>query len=291
MSLRRTLRPELALDTPSVSDGSPALECSRPGVGMNGTRHASSLSDEIVGQILAAPSLVLLLDYDGTLVPIASAPHLAVPTTDLIELLRQVVARSHTAVHLVSGRQASTLEAWFGGIPMTLWAEHGFFRRSPDRHHWESLAQIPDEALSRIVPTLEHFTTATPGSFLERKRASVAWHYRKVEAQFGTHQAERLRAHLDEALCGGVLEVLSGSKVIEVRLQGVTKASVARSILETEFLHQTIVAIGDDRTDEEMFAALPPEAITIGVGRPLRSARFQVDTADDVRSLLGRLVG
>jgi trehalose 6-phosphate synthase/phosphatase len=149
------------------------------------------------------------------------------------------------------------------------------------------LSETPEEALSRILPVLELFTAVTPGSLLERKRASVAWHYRMVEPQFGTHQADRLRAQLDEVVARLPLEVLEGSKVIEVRPRGVTKALVSKSILEMP--DQTILAIGDDRTDEEMFAALPPEAITIGVGRLLPGARFQVGSSDDVRSLLGRL--
>jgi trehalose 6-phosphate synthase/phosphatase len=247
------------------------------------------LPEHVIDEVVTASDLVLLLDYDGTLVPIADAPNLAVPNTALIELLWKVVGRARTTTHLVSGRPAATLEAWFGGIPMTLWAEHGCFRRSPDRHHWESLVDIPDTAFSRVLPTLELFTRVTPGSFVERKRASLAWHYRRVEAQFGTHQADRLRAQLEEDLDGGPLEVLTGSKVIEVRLRGMTKAIVPRSILASPFPDQAIVAIGDDRTDEDMFEALPPEAITISVGRSLRSARFQVDTTDHVCSLLSRL--
>lgn len=247
------------------------------------------LPDRVVDEAAAASELVLLLDYDGTLVPIADAPNLAVPNTELIELLWKVAARRHTTIHLVSGRPAATLEAWFGGFPMTLWAEHGFSRRSLDRHQWESLVQIPEEALSRVLPTLELFTGVTPGSFLERKRASVAWHYRMVETQFGALQADRLRAQLEGELRGGPLEVLTGSKVIEVRLRGVSKAIVATAILDSPLPDRAIVAIGDDRTDEEMFAALPPHAITISVGRLLPSARFQVETTDDVRSLLRRL--
>lgn len=247
------------------------------------------LLERVVDEVAAGTELVLLLDYDGTLAPIADAPHLAVPDTELIELLWKVAARPCTTLHLVSGRPAATLEAWFGGFPITLWAEHGFSRRSRDRRHWELLAAFPEDALSRVVPTLELFTGVTPGSFLERKRASVAWHYRMAESQFGAHQADRLRAQLDDELRGGPFEVLTGSKVIEVRLRGVTKARVATAILDSPRSDRAIVAIGDDRTDEEMFAALPPHAITISVGRLLRNARFQVDTPDDVRSLLRRL--
>src|SRR5215471_13672591 len=97
------------------------------------TTDAGRLPEPVVDEVVAANGLVLLLDYDGTLVPIADAPNLAVPDTELIDLLWKVAARRHTTVHLVSGRPAATLEAWFGGIPMTLWAEHGFCRRSPDR--------------------------------------------------------------------------------------------------------------------------------------------------------------
>ena len=52
----------------------------------------------------------------------------------------------------------------------------------------------------------------------------------------------------------------------------------------------TIVAIGDDRTDEDLFAALPPEAITIRVGPGATKARFRLDGVAGVRDLLRSLL-
>ena len=76
---------------------------------------------------------------------------------------------------------------------------------------------------------------------------------------------------LGDLLSNQPLEVLEGKKVIEVRLRGVGKGVVAQRI-EAEIEGSVIVAIGDDRTDEELFRALSPSSLTVAVGRPWTSA-------------------
>ncbi|HSE97348.1 MAG TPA: bifunctional alpha,alpha-trehalose-phosphate synthase (UDP-forming)/trehalose-phosphatase, partial [Blastocatellia bacterium] len=72
-----------------------------------------------------AERLLLLLDYDGTLVPFAVTPELAPPDDELKELLRKLAERPSTSLHILSGRTRSTLEKWFGDLPVALYAEHG----------------------------------------------------------------------------------------------------------------------------------------------------------------------
>ena len=90
-------------------------------------------------------------------------------------------------------------------------------------------ATAPADWMARILPILEQFTDSTPGSQIEVKSASIAWHYRGAQREFGARQAHELRMLLGDALSNQPLEVLEGKKVIEVRLRGVSKAVVARS--------------------------------------------------------------
>jgi trehalose 6-phosphate synthase/phosphatase len=234
--------------------------------------------------------LSVLLDYDGTLVPIARSPELAAPDAALLELLRELAQRPYTAVHLVSGRPRETMDEWFADVPVTLWAEHGFWYRSSPTSEWQQAELPATDALRRIYPILEQFTTTTPGSLIEEKSASVAWHYRMAEPEFGARQAHELRMVLGDSLSNQPLEVLEGKKVIEVRLRGVSKAVVSHRVVAEQDPLATVLAIGDDRTDEDLFGALPDTSVTIAVGTGRTQARYYVDDYRAVRNLLRMLL-
>ncbi|MGE3840138.1 MAG: bifunctional alpha,alpha-trehalose-phosphate synthase (UDP-forming)/trehalose-phosphatase [Vicinamibacterales bacterium] len=231
----------------------------------------------------------LLLDYDGTLVPIARAPELATPDPELHSLLAALVALENLRVEIVSGRPRDALEGWFGDLPIDLWAEHGFWHRPSRQERWQPAGRIDPRWPDRLLPILEQFTLGTPGSRLEVKTASVAWHFRGAQREFGTRQAHELRMLLGDALSNQPLEVLEGKSVIEVRLRGVSKAVVALRPLEDEGEVPT-VAFGDDRTDEDLFRALPDTSITVAVGGSMPGARFQVNSFREVRQMLRLLV-
>ena len=236
-----------------------------------------------------AGALRLLLDYDGTLTPIVRDPELAAPDEDLLRLLRDLAAKPGIRLDIVSGRTRETLERWLGDLPATLWAEHGFWRRPAPGAAWSAAAPIPSALMERTRPILEQFTSSTPGSHIEAKSASLAWHYRRAESGFGAQQAHELRMLLGAALSNQPLEVLEGKKVIEVRLRGVSKAIVGRHVQEETTGDTLIVAVGDDRTDEHLFAALPAAAVTIAVGTVPAGARFRVDDHRAVRQILRAL--
>ena len=186
----------------------------------------------------------------------------------------------------MSGRPRETLEAWLGALPLSLWAEHGFWHRPTPDDDWRAAGTINSGWMSRVRPILDEFTARTPGSMIEAKSASIAWHYRGAQREFGLRQAHELRMLLGDALSNQPLEVLEGKKVIEVRLRGVSKAVVAQNVERTSIPGAAVVAIGDDRTDEDLFRALPASSITVAVGRGSTCARFDVEDYRAVRSLL-----
>lgn len=253
---------------------------SRPGV-------ASAL--EQLPRLKAAGHLVLLLDYDGTLVDFTPTPELAAPDAALRGLLQRLAARPDTTVHIVSGRPRETLETWLGDLPVGLHAEHGLWSRMRPDAPWRVLEGMPRGWKERVRPLLEGFTARVPGSFVEEKSSSLAWHYRQVESEFGSHQARELRLLLADVL-EPELEVLPGNKVVEVRPRGVNKGRVVAKVVEAAPPGALVVAVGDDRTDEDLFAALPQDAMAIHAGsRPTR-AHYRVSGPAGVRKLLAALL-
>ena len=251
-------------------------------------QHQKRIED--VARLRDVERLVLLLDYDGTLVPIEKTPELAVPDASLLSLLAALSARPGTSVHIVSGRTREFLERWLGDLPITLWAEHGFWNRHSPASPWEPAMMVPDDWMDRVTPILEQFTAATPGSLIERKTASVAWHYRLAHPAFGLRQAHELRMLLGGTLNNQPLEVLEGKKVIEIRLRGVTKALVARRILADGHDGGALFAAGDDHTDQELFDALPLTALTVAVGKYPLQAKYRVNDTPEIRAVLQSLI-
>jgi len=122
---------------------------------------------------------------------------------------------------------------------------------------------------------LEDFTDRTPGTRIEEKSTSIAWHYRTADAEFGPIQARELAMYLTDILSNAPVEVIQGNKVVEIRQQGINKGIVIPE-LEKSTGAELILAIGDDRTDEDMFSALPANGVGIHVGLGRTHATYRL---------------
>jgi len=245
---------------------------------------------EAVERLKGARQRVLLLDYDGTLVGHAPRPELAGPDPELKALLARVAALPGTRVHIVSGRLKETLEEWLGELPVGLHAEHGLWSRARPGAPWRMLEGVSSEWKALARPLLDAFTARVPGSFVEEKTASLAWHYRQVDPGFGAWQSRELRLKLCEALGVGPMEVLAGDKVVEVRPRGVNKGLVVARALEGVGPGTLVAAFGDDRTDEDLFAALPEGALSVHSGGKPSRASYRVSGPAEVRKALAALL-
>ncbi|WP_275936221.1 trehalose-phosphatase [Sorangium cellulosum] len=211
-------------------------------------------------------------------------PDLAAPDEELLALLRALSERDR--VHVVSGRRRADIERWFGALPLHLHAEHGFWSRPVACDDWVPLASDAAAWKGEVRDLLEDFTRRTPGSFIEEKTVTLAWHYRTVEPELAGEHVRALRARLAERVAADALELLGGAKVLEIRPRGVHKGRVVPLILDDVPARAEVIAIGDDRTDEDIFAALPPSACTIHVGNNSSRAAYRLPDAGAVRNLL-----
>jgi trehalose 6-phosphate synthase/phosphatase len=207
-----------------------------------------------------------------------------------MELLGALAARPRTEVHVVSGRPRETLEHWLGALPIALHAEHGFWSRPVGSTEWTALGELGGSWREPALTILRDITARTPGSLIEVKSAALAWHYRMADREAGARRANELRLHLTQLLSNQPVEILAGHKVIEIRPYGIHKGRIVPPLPPERLATTTILAIGDDRTDEDLFEALPPEAITVRVGPGPTRAHFRLDGVPAVRTLLHSLV-
>jgi trehalose 6-phosphate synthase/phosphatase len=253
--------------------------------------HSGASDGRGIGQLIdrarRARPLVLVLDYDGTLVPFAQTPELAHPDDCAIAMLQALSGRPHTQVHIVSGRSRETLVRWLGHLRIHLHAEHGLWSRPPGEAG--RALPIPDQAWRRrVLDILREYAERTPASLVEEKPAGLAWHYRAADPEYGLQQAHELRLHLHEVLSNAPVEILAGDKVIEVRPHGVHKGGIVPDILAAH-PGAFLLAIGDDRTDEDLFAAIPAGGASVHVGARDTRADYRLVDVTAVRRLLAAI--
>lgn len=233
--------------------------------------------------------LVLLLDYDGTLVPFADTPDLAAPDRQLIDLLERLSEHPGTTVHLVSGRTRSSIEEWFGGLNIGLHAEHGFWSRKDRNSEWVAWRDPSAPWKAKLLPVLERFTMNTPGSLIEEKTASLAWHYRMADPEFGPIQARELRLFISGMFSNAPVEVLMAEKVVEVRAAGLHKGVILPTVLDGLEFPYLLLAIGDDRTDEDLFRSLPEGSVAVHIGLGETLAQYRLPDFRAARRFLREL--
>jgi trehalose 6-phosphate synthase/phosphatase len=244
---------------------------------------------KLVSDFWASNKALLLLDYDGTLVPFSSRPAEAMPGIKLLRLLRRLSKNPRNEVVLISGRDKDTMERWFGGLNVGLVAEHGAWIKEKGGR-WETIETLTNEWKEEVSSILESWVDRTPGSFIEEKEFSLVWHYRKAGPDLGELRARELINNISNITSNLNLQVLEGSKVVEVKNAGINKGQMALRYISREEW-DFILAVGDDWTDEDTFKALPPEAWTIEVGFGASAARFSLGSCDKVTSLLGKMAG
>jgi trehalose 6-phosphate synthase/phosphatase len=244
------------------------------------------IEDGIIDAFCKAKSPLLFLDYDGTLVPIREYPEMAIPEMKLITLTGRLAAV--TDVVIISGRNRDFLDKWFSNLDLTLIAEHGAFIRYAGRE-WESSIDYDDAWKERVLPLLSRYSNRCKGSFVEEKRASLSWHYRNADEDLSALRAIELKNELEETIVNMPLQVIDGHKVVEVKMSGYNKGTAAKK-LTASGVHDFILAIGDDKTDEELFGALPDNAVSLKVGKGPTRAKYNFSKQPEVTEFITRLV-
>ncbi len=231
---------------------------------------------------------LLLLDYDGSLVPFTEDYKNARPPKSLLQLLETLSADKANDVVLISGRSTADLHQWFDDLPINLVSEHGAGVRPAGRKTWQTVEKVDTEWKQLLQPVLEKYAALTPGARVEVKPHSLVWHYRAASAYHAQKYAVIIKRVLKPVLKKYGLELMQGNKVLEIKNPKVSKGAVARRWLEKNY--DFILAIGDDVTDEDLFRVLPASAYSVKIGRGRTLARYRLPASKDVTALLRKLV-
>lgn len=242
---------------------------------------------QIINDFSKAQKRLILLDYDGTLVPFHDDPESCAPSDELMETLKQLKSNPNNEVVIISGRKADHLEKWLGSLHSHLVAEHGAWIKEPYSKWTRNPELNSDDWKEEVKEIINFYVDRTPGSFLEEKANALVWHYRKVEKGLGALRSSELYSHLKYMRRRGI-DVMEGNHIVEVKPTAINKGKIALEY-KKRFNPDFSMAIGDDRTDEYMFEMLPESSYTIKVGPGNSFARFSIKDDVAVRQILNEL--
>jgi trehalose 6-phosphate phosphatase len=250
--------------------------------------------ESIAARAAGAKAVAVGLDFDGTLTPLRDRPEDVVLAPSTRAVLRRLAALPGVAVAVASGRALADLEARLAVPGMILVGNHGCERRIPGGPVRLAVDGAGLDAVRAAARELAAVAASVPGAWLEDKGPTLAVHHRRV----GPERREGLRAAVRDAVarCAAPLRLSEGRCVFDVRPAGdaVTKGTALREAFAEAGVPGDAMAwyVGDDATDEEVFAGLPPDAVTIHVGgdRDPSAARFAVAGPGEVVSRLEALV-
>src|SRR3954468_7449363 len=242
-------------------------------------------SSELAGRL---EEFAVLLDIDGTLLDLAPTPREVWVPPELSKTLNQLLERTSGALALVSGRSLNDIDLIFAPEQFPAVGGHGAeMRLSIDGKAVATHAPPMDKELKRRLAAIAKLS---PGILLEDKGYSLALHYRLApHAEKAIYAAVSLiRADLPNA----PIEVLPGKCVCEIKHSGFTKASGVHELMKREpFKGRRPFFIGDDVTDESVFAIMPDlEGLAFSVGRRAKGVAGHFDAPSDVREFLAHLL-
>ncbi len=264
-SLRMPLLSQETAKRP-VMDGEPVASLTPRGLSM----------PALVPFIPRSHEISLLLDFDGTLVPIADTPESVLVDPQLVALVQQLAGVLEGRIAVVSGRDASWLERHLGQTGAILVGNHGAEFLDDPQPRPASLEEVSGQLLA--------FVATHSGVLVEEKRFGIALHFRQAPVAEAAC-VEMARAIADEY----GLRLQTGKSVIELRAGGADKGTAVRAVMERVAGSATWpVFVGDDDTDEIAFAAaaeLGGFGVLVGNPRP-SAARFRLGDVSQVREWL-----
>jgi trehalose 6-phosphate phosphatase len=267
---------------------------------MNGNVAEAKLREHLPSARKASPDLVpgelarrlddiaILLDIDGTLLDLAPTPREVWVPPGLSNTLNRLLEKTSGALAMVSGRSLNDIDLIFAPDQFPAVGGHGAeMRLGADSEAVATHAPPMDGELKRRLAAIAKLS---PGILLEDKGYSLALHYRLApHAEKAIFEAVSLiRADLPNA----PIEVLPGKCVCEIKPSGFTKATGVRELMTHEpFRGRRPIFIGDDVTDESVFAMVPEYGgLAFSVGRHVQGVAGYFGEPREVREWLARLV-
>jgi len=246
---------------------------------------------EIRARLSPQKRVLLLMDFDGTLSPLADTPEKAHLPQNAQKMLLRLAFQPRVRVAILSGRPLGYLKAVFGVPSFFYGGNHGLEMEGPDFSFRHPGAGALRSVIQNLVRQFRKPIKGVSGALLENKGLSLALHYRNV-LRARRPGFDSLVERLQNKTAGLPVRWRPGNKVWELLPRVAWDKGRAAQALIRHLEHPFPVAVGDDKTDEDMFEALSGKGITVHVGDDGdSSAQFCLTRQSEVPRFLKFLEG
>ena len=257
--------------------------------------HLLNVWPQVRRQLDQAARVLLLLDYDGTLTPIAPRPELATLPPETRQAVSRLHRRERYTVGLVSGRGLDDLMAMVD-LPGLIYAgNHGLEIRGPELDFIHPAAAQWRPELDKLLNALRENLAGYAGVLVEGKGLTLSVHYRLTPPELRPQLQAAFEETVAAAQQAGQVRITRGKEVLEVRPAVDWDKGQAILRIAADFPPGTLpIFFGDDLTDEDGFAAvhqLNGLAVLVGPARQPTRARYRVDSPREVTQTLTLLAG
>lgn len=255
--------------------------------------HIFDVWDEVSRSLQKAKYIYLGFDFDGTLSPIVDDSKQASMQPEISPIIRDMVRHEVVEIAVFSGRSIGDLKERVNLEGIALSGDHGFVIEMPSGQIYKPKSVSAKEDLQQQIARIEAITSTLSGVKLEPKESSITVHYR--QASDGT--GEQLKSILETLVEGSAFQLQSGRMCWEINPRIHWNKGSAYNWVKHEYFSEDIdlfeMYIGDDRTDEDVFQAMPPGSYPVFVKSSERNkainAQYYLNSQTEVYTLLDKI--
>jgi trehalose 6-phosphate phosphatase len=260
---------------------------------------------EIVRRVKKATQILLFLDYDGTITPIAARPEMAVLSSQAKEILKQISHHSLFKLAIISGRSLSVIKALVGLENIAYVGNHGLEIECPLWHcqaqgrekisFTHPIAKEIEPVLKKLEQSLRERLVGIDGVIIENKGLTLSVHYRLAKETAVKKIKKLFLEAIEYGNARDKLQVTEGKKVLEVRPPVEwNKGKAIERLLEIYGTPGSLpIFAGDDITDEDGFRVLQMIggiSIFVGEDKASSAADYYLDSPEQLHHWLGKLL-
>lgn len=244
---------------------------------------------DLVMKYKSSENRLIILDYNGILVPRELHPGLTVPSKEARDMVSELQNDERNTVILITDREIDYLEKYWFDTNVIIVAENGALF-SQHGKTWQSVFDYDSSWLAAVAPAINALAFQYDGTFVERRSASIAWYYDSARKKIDYSELRQITADLRTLSRSNEFAVYHGDGFLELYTRGIDPGSfMARWISGRQY--DFILSIAESRVDETMFGLFTDGAFLIRVSHGgFTHSNHVLDKQEEVLPLLSSLL-
>jgi trehalose 6-phosphate synthase/phosphatase len=241
------------------------------------------------GKYARATKRLLTIEYDGVLVPAELHPGLTIPDRDTKSIIDDLAADPRNTLMVLSGRDKEHLDLHWSGRNLILAAEHGAeYKNRNDK--WTTFFEPDNSWIDHMERSLTQLVFQFSGSFIERRRYSISWHYGRISDRISINELREITAGIRALPSSEYFKIYQSYQCIEMRSRGMShQAFISTWTGQQKF--DFILSIGMDESSIPVFdlsnTTIPVTLATDSIERYTGVLDSQSDVIPTLQALRG----